>query len=116
MKYKRFHRSLIEEKLYFLIEENKKLKESELELKDLSKAYEKLRKKNIYIKFSDEFVNDVCELAAEEKLGARPLDRIIRSNIEDKICECFFSNSFESKVFFEFYVEDGISIKASHGH
>ena len=65
----------------------------------------KLRKKNIYIKFSDEFIDDVCVLAAKEKLGARPLDRIIRSNIEDKICECFFSNNFESKVFFEFYVE-----------
>ena len=34
MKYKRFHRSLTEEKLYFLIEENKKLKEKIDDLED----------------------------------------------------------------------------------
>lgn len=66
----------------------------------------KLRKKNIYIKFSSDFSEKVCKIASKDKLGARPLDRIIKNNIENKICESFFSNNFEGKVEFSFFVED----------
>jgi ATP-dependent Clp protease ATP-binding subunit ClpC len=66
----------------------------------------KLRKKNIYIKFSNNFSDSICKIAKEEKLGARPIDRIIKNNIENKICESFFSNNFESKVTFDFFIED----------
>ena len=66
----------------------------------------KLRKKNIYITFSNNFSENICKKAKKDNLGARPLDRIIKTSIENKICECFFSNNFESKVNFSFFIED----------
>jgi ATP-dependent Clp protease ATP-binding subunit ClpC len=84
--------------------DNKTMKKIfDLKIKDLKI---KLRKKNIYLTFSNDFSANICKIAIKDNLGARPLDRIIKTSIENNICECFFSNNFKSKVNFSFFIED----------
>lgn len=83
-----------------------------LEDKDLHKIFKKevqaiqkkLRKKKIKINYSQDVVKHLCSLAADEKMGARPLKRLIKQYIEDIIVENYFGTEGGKPLNFEFYV------------
>jgi ATP-dependent Clp protease ATP-binding subunit ClpC len=79
-----------------------------LEEKDLQKIFKKqirelqkkLKSKKIKINYSDEVMNYICKDAASQKMGARPLKRLIRQNIADEIINFYFeSDSIEPTTF-----------------
>lgn len=89
-----------------------------LEQKDLFKIFKseirklcsKLKKKNVLINISDDAANFLCERASTEKMGARPLKRLIKSEIEDVVVEHYFKNKEDKQVNFNFCLnKDSIS-------
>jgi ATP-dependent Clp protease ATP-binding subunit ClpC len=83
-----------------------------LEEKDLHKIFKnqirnlqtKLKSKNIKINYSDEVLEFMCHQAASEKMGARPLKRLIQQNIEDQIVDYYYNNDIISSALFNFTV------------
>ena len=58
------------------------------------------------IKISDEAMELICAEAAAEKMGARPLKRLIQSKIEDQIVNYYFKNEQLSGPRFNFQVKN----------
>ena len=80
-------------------------------IKELSK---KLRKKKIYIKVSEDAREFICSEAADEKMGARPLRRLIQAKIEDQIVNYYFKKDQKGQSNFQFFVKDrDISFKVN---
>ena len=83
-----------------------------MEEKDLHKIFKnqiknlqtKLKSKNIKINYSDEVLEFMCHQAASEKMGARPLKRLIQQNIEDQIVDYYYNNDIISSALFNFTV------------
>lgn len=75
--------------------------------KELKSLQRKLKSKKISISVNDEVVEFICSKSAEEKLGARPLKRLLQKNIEDKIVDFYFKKELDSPQNFLFYLEDG---------
>ena len=73
-------------------------------IKELSK---KLRRKKIYIAISEEAVKFLSSEAASEKMGARPLKRLIQSEIEDQIVNYYFKKEQKGPSNFDFFLKDG---------
>ena len=73
-------------------------------IKELSK---KLRRKKIYITISKESIELLCSEAASEKMGARPLKRLIQSEIEDQIVNYYFKKEQKGASNFDFFLKDG---------
>ena len=46
----------------------------------------------------------MCHQAASEKMGARPLKRLIQQNIEDQIVDYYYNNDIISSALFNFTV------------
>lgn len=77
---------------------------------EIRKLCSKLKKKNVSINISDDAANFLCEVASVEKMGARPLKRLIKSEIEDVIVEHYFKKKQDKQVNFNFCLdEDSIS-------
>lgn len=76
----------------------------EKEIKILQK---KLKLKNIFFSFSEDVPSFLCSQAASEKMGARPLKRLIQNNIEDQILDFYFKKSTDNNKEFYFYLEEG---------
>lgn len=74
--------------------------------KELQTIQKKLRKKKIKINYSQDVVKHVCNLAADQKMGARPLKRLIKQYIEDIIVDCYFNSKEEKTLNFNFYVSN----------
>jgi len=75
--------------------------------KELQSMQKKLRKKKIKINYSQDVVKHVCSLAAEQKMGARPLKRLIKQYIEDVIVDYYFNTEIQKGLNFNFYVLKG---------
>lgn len=83
-----------------------------LEEKDLQKIFKKqikelqvkLKSKKIKINYSDEVLEFMCKKASSEKMGARPLKRLIQQNIEDKIVDYYYNNQIISEALFNFTI------------
>ena len=72
--------------------------------KQLKELQSKLRSKKIKINYSSEVVELVCEEAAAEKMGARPLKRLISQYISDEIINYYFKSESIDPVTFDFKV------------
>ena len=66
----------------------------------------KLKNKKISFNYDDKVSDFICEKAASEKMGARPLKRLIQSNIEDKIVDYYFKDNRDQPRNFFFYLKD----------
>ena len=76
-----------------------------LELNVISK---KIQEINYNIEFDDDTVDFIHNLAIKEKeYGARPIKRIIQTNIEDQITDLVLNNEFENNYTFKTYIENG---------
>lgn len=83
-----------------------------LEEKDLQKIFKKqikelqskLKSKKIKINYSDEVLEFMCKKASSEKMGARPLKRLIQQNIEDKIVDHYYNNQIITEALFNFTI------------
>ena len=74
------------------------------------KLSSKLKKQNILLNISEEAGKLICDQAAEEKMGARPLKRLIKSQIEDPVVEYYFKNQSEKQIKFNLFLQ-GDTIK-----
>ena len=74
--------------------------------KEIASLKKKLKSKKITINFDDSAVESICERASSEKMGARPLKRLIHSEIEDKIVDFYFKNPSDIVQNFNFYLKD----------
>lgn len=72
-------------------------------LKDLRK---RLKSNGISIKIEECVLSHICVLAEKEKMGARPLYRLMQENIENKILDHFFKNIEVKTLGFRFFMED----------
>lgn len=72
--------------------------------KELQTIQKKLRKKKIKINYSEDVVKHLCSLAVDQKMGARPLKRLIKQHIEDKIVEVYFNTKDPKRLNFTFYI------------
>jgi ATP-dependent Clp protease ATP-binding subunit ClpC len=66
----------------------------------------KLRTKGITISISDEAATHICTAAASESMGARPLKRLIQTEVEDKIVSYYYKNSSREKTHFNFHLSE----------
>ncbi len=73
---------------------------------EIRKLSFKLRSKKIKLAINSEAAEFICEQASKEKMGARPLKRLIKSNIEDKIVEYYFNNKEEKQLKFNFLLQE----------
>jgi len=73
---------------------------------EIRKLSSKLRSKKIKLIINSEAAEFICEQASKEKMGARPLKRLIKSNIEDKIVEHYFNNQEEKELKFNFLLQE----------
>ena len=64
----------------------------------------KLRSRRIKLSIPDDLIDFLCDKAAREKMGARPLKRLIHTEIEDAIVNYCFKNSENSSLLFNFYL------------
>ena len=62
----------------------------------------KLRPKGITIAVSQEAAVFICSAAANENMGARPLKRLMQSQIEDKVVNYYYNNTSRQKTHFKF--------------
>ena len=72
---------------------------------EIRKLSSKLRSKKIKLIINSEAAEFICKQASKEKMGARPLKRLIKSNIEDKIVEHYFNNQEEKELKFNFLLQ-----------
>lgn len=73
---------------------------------EISSLRQKLRRKKIKINYSNEVLEYICEKAASEKMGARPLKRLVQQNIEDEIVNYYFENECNDPLSFDFLLEN----------
>lgn len=73
---------------------------------EIRKLSSKLKKQNISLNVSEEAGKFICEQAAEEKMGARPLKRLIKSQIEDQVVEYYFKNNLEKQIKLNFFLQE----------
>ena len=66
----------------------------------------RLRRKGITFSISDEAASFLCASAASEKMGARPLKRLVQSEIEDKIVSYYYKNTSTEKTHFTFSLSE----------
>ncbi len=74
--------------------------------KEISALKRKLKSKKISIDFDPSAIDSICERASSEKMGARPLKRLIHSEIEDKIVDFYYKNSSDIEQNFLFSLKD----------
>lgn len=79
----------------------------EILLKETRLLQKKLKNKNISFSLDEEVVNFISLKASEEKLGARPLKRLLQKNIEDQIVDFYFRKQEDSPKNFSFYLKEG---------
>ena len=73
---------------------------------EIRKLSSKLRSKKIKLIINSDAAEFICKQASKEKMGARPLKRLIKSNIEDKIVEHYFNNQEEKELKFNFLIKE----------
>lgn len=84
-----------------------------LEERDLLKIFKsevrvlssKLKKQKISINIEGDVAALICSEASKEKMGARPLKRLIKSYIEDPIVEYYFKKQSEKELQFKFFTQ-----------
>ena len=69
---------------------------------NLRQLSSKLKKKGITLSVPSEVASHICIEAAEENMGARPLSRLMRSNIEDQIVNFYFKTPAKKNTHFTF--------------
>lgn len=74
--------------------------------KEICTLKRKLKSKKILLDFDLNAVDSLCKRACAEKMGARPLKRLIHSEIEDKIVDFYFKNPSNLEQKFYFYLKD----------
>lgn len=74
--------------------------------KEMAALKRKLKSKKITLDFDSNAVDSLCDRASSEKMGARPLKRLIHSEIEDKIVDFYFKNPSDLEQKFHFYLKD----------
>ena len=72
----------------------------------------KLRSKKVKISFSSEVCDFICEKAEQDKMGARPLKRLIQKNIEDQIVNYYYDKELDKEICFNFILQVDPKIKA----
>ena len=73
------------------------------------KTFQKqLKKKNINLKISASARKDICERAEEENMGARPLQRIFREDVQSFVAKKMVENQNLSEISFK-YVDGKIT-------
>lgn len=66
----------------------------------------KLKKRDLSLSIDDDCIEHMCELAKKENMGARPLDRIIKKNIESPLASYVLNKNINIALNFEFYLSD----------
>lgn len=74
--------------------------------KEIALLQKKLKPKKITLFFNKNVVDYICDKASSEKMGARPLKRLIHSHIEDKIVDFYFNKPTELDTKFNFLIEN----------
>ena len=74
--------------------------------KEIAALKRKLKSKKITLDFDSNAVDSLCDRASSEKMGARPLKRLIHSEIEDKIVDFYFKNPSDLEQKFHFYLKN----------
>ena len=70
------------------------------------KRKKKLKKRDLSLSIDDDCIEHMCELAKKENMGARPLDRIIKKNIESPLASYVLNKNINIALNFEFYLSD----------
>lgn len=63
----------------------------------------KLKNQKISLDIDDDVSKLICSQASEEKMGARPLKRLIKSSIEDPLVEYYFKKQPGKELKFKFF-------------
>ena len=74
--------------------------------KEITSLKKKLKSKKITLDFDPDAVDLICDRASSEKMGARPLKRLIHSEVEDKIVDFYFKNPSDLEQKFHFHLKD----------
>lgn len=74
---------------------------------ELNKLNDRLKEINYEMSYSDDVVDYIFNLANKEReYGARPIIRIIQTNIEDNITDLMLNNEYENNYCFKIYIEN----------
>lgn len=80
----------------------------------ISSLNRKLKKREIKISIDEECEEYICNLAKKENMGARPLDRIIKKNIESPVSSYVLNKNIKTSIEFNFFVSNSeIKFKVS---
>jgi ATP-dependent Clp protease ATP-binding subunit ClpC len=74
---------------------------------EIKKLNSKLKIQKISLDIDDDVSKLICSQASEEKMGARPLKRLIKSSIEDPLVEHYFKKQPEKELKFKFFTSRG---------
>jgi ATP-dependent Clp protease ATP-binding subunit ClpC len=79
---------------------------------EVKQINDKLKIKKIRVNYSNAVCSYICTLASKEKMGARPLKRLIKQYIEDQVVDFYYETQLTSKVTLNFELsDDNISYK-----
>ncbi|MBT7437106.1 MAG: ATP-dependent Clp protease ATP-binding subunit [Cellvibrionales bacterium] len=80
----------------------------------ISSLKKKLKKRDISLSLDQDSAQYICELARKENMGARPLDRIIKKNIESPLSSYVLNKNINTSINFDFYLSNSeIKFKVS---
>ena len=63
----------------------------------------KLKERGVSLVLDDSAIEHICEQASKENMGARPIDRIVKRNIESDIASYILNKNVKSEITFMFY-------------
>ena len=66
----------------------------------------KLKKHKINIELPEEILFFIAKKAYDQQLGARPIDRLLKKEVEDKICEIVLSKNLKTNSKIGFFMDD----------
>jgi ATP-dependent Clp protease ATP-binding subunit ClpC len=74
---------------------------------EMNKIQEKLKIKNINISLTPSLNKHISEQAEKEKMGARPIQRLIQKNIENKLSTLLLSKELTENQSIKFFINKG---------
>jgi ATP-dependent Clp protease ATP-binding subunit ClpC len=79
---------------------------------EMQKISNKLKERNITIKGTASIINYIAEEAKKEKMGARPVKRLIQKNIENQLSKLLLSKELDDNSEIKFsYLKNKVSFK-----
>ena len=79
---------------------------------EINKISEKLKERNISIAATASFINYIAEEARKQKMGARPVKRLIQKNLENELSKLLLSKQLDNDSQIKFsYLKEKVSYK-----